>query len=164
MGRSEGFVHSKLPHDAIIHTREPEPARTRDEEQTSRGFEQFGLEAIAEQLQNLATRIENAANPVDEYNSAAISGAGSSAVLTVSPTYEYMPEKITSIIITGPAGSISLQLGDRIWALSIPASGVLVIAPVALMLGRSDSRILTPGAAGVFTLELMGIADRRFNI
>jgi hypothetical protein len=32
------------------------------------------------------------------------------------------------------------------------------------MLGRNDDRKLTPVAAGTYTLELMGIADRRFNI
>jgi hypothetical protein len=164
MGISEGLLHSKLPRDAVIHTRQPEPPKTGDVEETSGTFEKLGLEQIAEQLQALAARIENAANPVDEYNSAAITGAGSSAVLTVSPTYEYMPEKITSIIVTGPTGGITLQLGDRLWQLTIPVSGVLVIAPIALMLGRSDSRILTPASAGAYTLELMGIADRRFNI
>jgi hypothetical protein len=121
--------------------------------------------AIAEQLQSIARRIENAANPVDEYNSAAISGAGSSAVVSVQPTYEYMPEKIQAVIITGtPGANVTLQLGDRLWALVIPAAGILPIGPLALMLGRSDPRVLTPATPGVFTLELMGIADRRFNI
>jgi hypothetical protein len=48
--------------------------------------------------------------------------------------------------------------------MNIPATGILTIGYVALVLGRSDARVLTPAAAGVFTLELMGIADRWFNI
>jgi hypothetical protein len=140
------------------------PPETKDEEPEDTKFEQIGFRELREQLVALARRIENQANPVDEYNSAAISGAGSSAVITVQPTYEFMPEKITSIIVTGPTGGITLKLGDRTWALSIPASGVLVIAPVALMLGRTDDRILTPASAGAYTLELMGYADRRFAI
>jgi hypothetical protein len=165
MARIDGVIHRKLPPDAVIHTREPEPARTTDEETTSPGFERLGLQAMAEQLQSIARRIENAANPVDEYNSAAVTGAGSAAAVTVQPTYEYMPEKITAIVITGPpAAAVTLQLGDRLWALVIPAAGILPIGPVALMLSRSDARILTPATPGVFTLELMGIADRRFNI
>jgi hypothetical protein len=164
MARTDGLIHKKLPHDAVIHTRQPVNPTTSDEEQESRGYLELGLAAYAEQLKTLAETIENRSNLVDEYNTAAVTGAASSASVTVQPTYEYMPEKIESIVITGPPGAISLQLGDRIWAMNIPASGILTIGYVALVLGRSDARILTPAASGVYTLELMGIADRRFNI
>jgi hypothetical protein len=164
MARSDGLIHKKLPHDAVIHTRQPVEPTTSDQEQESAGFETLGMAAYAEQLRTLAETIENRSNLVDEYNTAAITGAASSASVVVQPTYEYMPEKIESIVITGPPGAISLQLGDRIWAMNIPATGILTIGDVALVLGRSDARVLTPAAAGVFTLELMGIADRRFNI
>lgn len=164
MARSEGLIHRKLPPDAVIHTRQPEKVEVTDEETGAAGFEKLGAQALLEQLVSIARNAENRANPVDEYNSAGVTGAGSSASITVQPTYEYMPEKIEAIIVTGPTGAISLQLGDRIWSLTIPASGILVIAPLALMLGRSDARILTPAAAGTYSLELMGIADRRFSI
>lgn len=164
MARYDGLVHKKLPPDAVIHTRQPVQPETTEQETAEPGFETLGLEKFGEQLQTIARAAENRANVVDEYNSAAVTGAGSSASVTVFPTYEYMPEKIESIIITGPTGLINLQLGDRLWALTIPATGILVIAPLALILGRSDPRILTPVAAGVFTLELMGVADRRFAI
>lgn len=164
MARSDGLIHRKLPPDAVIHTRQPVPPTTTDQEETSAGFETLGMAAFAEQMANLARSVENRADIVDEYNSAAVTGAGSSAVVEVFPTYEYMPEKIESILITGPAGAVTLQLGDRIWQLSIPATGFLLIGYCGVVIGRGDRRILTPAASGVYTLELMGIADRRFNI
>jgi hypothetical protein len=164
MARTDGLLHSKLPHDAVIHTRQPVEPTTKDEEPIAAKYEALGSEALLEQLTVIARAAENRANPVDEYNSAAVTGAGSSASVVVQPTYEFMPEKIEAIIITGPTGAVTLQLGDRIWQLNIPATGIIVIGAVALMLGRSDARILTPGAAGVYTLELMGVADRRFAI
>lgn len=278
MARSDGLIHRKLPPDSVIHTRQPVKPTTGDEEQESKSFDALGMEHFAEQVATLARTIENRANPVDEYNSAAVSGAASSASVIVQPTYEYMPEKIESIVVTGPAagqsatqpgltaanpaiGSVitsltlppgvytvnwtvtpqgtvgvaeknnfalyvngvpfttsinpqtagtstsqqavqlvltqasntvsvnvgqgaptstaqygavltalstgnlfTLQLGDRIWSLTLPPSGVMTIGYVALILGRSDPRILTPAAPGIWTLELMGIADRRFSI
>ena len=164
MARSDGLIHKKLPPDAVIHTRQPVPPTTTDQEQESAGYNTLGMAAFAEQMATIARTIENRANTVDEYNSAAVTGAGSSSVISVQPTYEYMPEKIESIVITGPPGAVTLTLGDRIWQLVIPAAGILMIARVGIILGRGDARILTPAAAGVYTLELMGIADRRFNI
>lgn len=165
MARSDGLLHKKLPPDSVIHTRQPVEPTTTDQEETSAGYETLGMAAFAEQMATLAKSIENRANAVDEYNSAAVTGAASSIAVVVQPTYEYMPEKIESIVITGPpSAAVTLQLGDRIWQLVIPATGILPIGYVALILGRTDARILTPAAAGVYTLELMGIADRRFNI
>lgn len=163
MARTDGLIHRKLPPDAVIHTRQPMPAGTGETDTEDVKFDLEGLQDLREQLTTIARAAENRANPVDEYNSAAISGAGSSASVTVQPTYEYMPEKIEAIIVSGPAGTVVLQLGDRLLNLVIPASGILVIAPIAMMLGRSDARILT-GPPGNYLLELMGIADRRFSI
>jgi hypothetical protein len=67
------------------------------------------------------------------------------------------------VLITGPTGGISVQLGDRVWNLTIPATGVIVIAPVAILLGRSDVRQLTATTPGEYTLELMGHADDRYQ-
>jgi len=164
MARSGGLVHHKLPPDAVIHTRQPEPLETEDEDQRPELYMRQGLAELNEQMKNMARSIENRADIVDEYNSAAITGAGSSASVTVFPTYEYMPEKIESIIITGPTGAVTLRLGDRIWQLTIPAAGILVIGYVGVVLGRQDDRILTPQTPGTYTLELCGIADRRFSI
>jgi len=277
MARTDGLIHSKLPHDAVIHTRQPVRPETKDEEAASLGFTREGYELLSEQVANLARAIENRSNLVDEYNTAAISGAGSSASVVVQPTFEYMPEKIESIVITGPAlgssillagttgtglsagsliagpvaltpgsytinwstlpggtvgaaeknnyglyvngvlvqqssnpqnagtttsqlpyqlttsvpvtltvnvvntptstasysisgtinptgNGVQLQLGDRIWQLVIPPSGILTIGYTGIVLSRTDARILTPGSPGVYTLELCGIADKRFNI
>lgn len=163
--RHGGIVHHKLPPGTPISTRQPVNPMTGDDnpDLTHQEREEHALHELNKQIGNLARQIENVAFPVDEYNSAGVSGAASSASITVQPTYEYMPEKITSIIVTGPAGVVSLKLGDRIWPLTIPATGILVIAPLALMLGRSDDRILTPAVPGTYSLELMGYADRRFS-
>lgn len=60
--------------------------------------------------------------------------------------------------------TMTLQLGDRVWSLTMPASGVLIIAPIAVMLQRSDLRQLTVSAPGEYSLELMGYADTRGNL
>lgn len=57
-----------------------------------------------------------------------------------------------------------LQLGDRVWNLTMPASGILTISPIAVMLNRSDLRQLTVTSPGEYTLELMGYADTRGNL
>jgi hypothetical protein len=164
MARSDGLIHKKLPPDAVIHTRQPVKPETGDAELESVSFDALGLAELREQLSVLARGIENRSNPVDEYNSGNISGAGSSTSVIVQPTYEFMPEKIVAIIVSGPAGQINLILGDRNLTLVIPASGLLVIAPVQMLLGRTDTRTLTAATPGVYFLELMGWADRRFKI
>jgi len=156
--------HRKLPPGTVLHTRQPMPPGTTDEEREQPGFEELALKQFASAVGVIARMAENRGSPVDEYNSAAITGAGSSASVSVQPTYELMPEKIEGIIVTGPTGAITLTLGDRIWSLTIPASGILVIAPIAIRLGRTDVRQLTSGTPGTYTLELMGIGDRRFSV
>lgn len=160
--RSGGIVHHRLPAGTAISTRQPENPRTDDEEPEARTSERLSLLHLRRQLERIARLADNAGHPVDEYNTAS-SVAGTATVITVQPTYEFMPEKITSIIVTGPTGSITLQLGDRVWTLTIPASGVLVIAPISMLLDRTDDRILRAGTPGAYTLELMGIADKRFE-
>jgi hypothetical protein len=140
------------------------PVGTTEQDTEAIRHELLALHDVREQLATIARAAENRANLVDEYNSANISGAASSAQVQVFAQYEYMPEKIESIIVAGVAGSVTLQIGDRQLALTIPASGLLVVAPVAMLLGRNDPRTLTPGTPGVYFLELMGIADRRFKI
>lgn len=64
----------------------------------------------------------------------------------------------------GTPGVFQLQLGDRTWNLELNNSGLLVIAPIKLWLGRDDPRILTSNTPGEWTLELMGHADTRGNL
>lgn len=120
---------------------------------------------FSEALGKIARQAENRASPVDEYNTVPLTGAASESILTVMPQYEYVPEKIESILVTGPAAaSIIVTVGDRQWSLVIPASGLLPIGPVAILLGRNDPRQLTCATPGTFTMELMGVADARFNV
>lgn len=54
----------------------------------------------------------------------------------------------------------TLALGSHVWNnLALPASGILVVAPVAIPLSRSAPRQLTSATAGDWTLELMGYAE-----
>jgi hypothetical protein len=119
---------------------------------------------MQEALGTLARLTENRGNPVDEYQTAPITGAASESTLTVQPTYEMMNEKIVGVIVNGPPStSITIQLGDRQWPVVIPASGILVIAPIALILGRNDDRKIIAQTPGNYFLELMGYADARFK-
>ncbi len=165
MARHDGLIHSKLPPDSRITVRGSNaPIGAQDVEEFTPEYIAAGMLAMREALGNIARNAENRSNPVDEYNSAPITGAATESVVTVLPTYEYMPEKIESVIIGGPAGAVTLQLGDRVLPLAIPVAGILVIAPVAMILGRNDLRQLSAATPGIYFLELMGVADRRFKI
>lgn len=137
------------------------PIRTENvEQQVSPEFVLNSLDALRASLGTLARLIENRGYPVDEYQT----GTGTGTVVSLNPTYEYMMERIESVIITGPPSSqITVQLGDRFWSLVIPAAGVLPIAPLGVILGRSDIRQLTAQTSGQYTMELMGYGQRRFE-
>lgn len=161
-----GTRHSKLPYDAVIRPRSAAntPIRAEDAEyETATEYLMAGFRRLQEALGEVARQTENRGHLVDEYNTAGISGAATESTLSLQPTYELMPEKIESIIVTGPAGAVTLTLGDRIWAVTIPASGILVISPIAIILGRSDVRQLVAQTPGQYGLELMGVSDSRFT-
>jgi hypothetical protein len=150
-----------------FHTRDTDaPIRAEDADiAQSPEYIASGFRRLREALGELARQTENRGNPVDEYNTTPITGAATESVVTVLPTYEYMPEKIEAIVVTGPpAASVTLILGDRQWPVIIPAAGILPIGPLAIILGRSDPRQLVAQTPGIYSLELMGIADRRFGI
>jgi hypothetical protein len=159
-----GLSHDKLPPGAEVYVRDTgAPIRADDEEHFSPEFVAKGLIQLREAFQDLARRSENHAHPVDEYNTCPLGGTSSVTALTLLPTYEMMPEKILSVLIVGPpAAVITVTLGDRVWPLTLPASGVLPIGPVALILGRSDTRQLSAQTTGQYFMELMGFADARF--
>lgn len=162
----QGREHSKLPPGAAVHVRDKEtPIRADDEEQFSPEFVASGLLDLREQLKNLARQTENRSHPVDEYNTASLTGASTTAVVTLLPTYEYMPEKIISVLVAGPpAAAVTLVLGDRQIPIVIPAAGLIPIGPLGMILGRNDPRQLISATPGTYFLELMGWADQRFNI
>jgi hypothetical protein len=141
------------------------PIRTEDVEQISPEYIAAGLLRIREALNDIARQTENRSNPVDEYNTASLSGAATTTVVTLQPTYEYMPEKIMAVLVGGPpASSVTLVLGDRSLPLVIPAAGILPIGPLGIILGRNDPRQLIAQTPGAYFLELMGWADKRYNI
>lgn len=114
---------------------------------------------LKNQMARLAQMIEDQSRPVDEYQPMTLTAEATQNV-TVPPQWE-VTEKITSIIITGPPGPVTVQLGDRTWNLVIPASQILPIAPISLILSRQDARILTAATPGQYNLELMGHCDER---
>jgi len=156
--------HSKLPHDAEIHTRQPERVQVPDKDMPVEQYIAVGLAMLASKQEEFARRVDNRAHIVDEYQTETIVG-DSQTTITLQATYDFMPEKIESIIINGPASaSFTLQLGDRFWSMVMPASGILTIGYVAVLLGRNDPRILTASTSGDWFFELMGVADQRFTI
>jgi hypothetical protein len=164
MAHMFGQRHSKLPTGSVIHTRQPEQPITPDTEIESTRYMLAALTKVHEQLDNLARLTENRSHVVDEYQPETLA-TDTETQISVIPTYEYMNEKIESVIVTGPpSATVTLQLGDRFWSLVIPASGILVIGYIGILLGRNDPRVLTASVAGDYGLELCGVADRRYNI
>jgi hypothetical protein len=150
-----------------MHVRDKEtPIRAADEEQFSPEFLAAGLMEMRESLGRLARVIENRSHPVDEYNTATLSGGvGVGAIVNLLPTYDQMNEKIIAAIVAGPpAASVTLVLGDRNIPMVIPAAGIIPVGPMGMILGRNDPRQLIAATPGAYFLELMGWADRRYNI
>ena len=56
---------------------------------------------------------------------------------------------------------VIVQLGDRVWNLTIPFTGVLELSPKKLILAYQDIRQLTAAIPGAYSLELLGVADVR---
>lgn len=119
----------------------------------------LALVHLKEQLASAAKQLQDRARPVDSYRVQTLIPDAESTV-TVQPAYEGV-ERITSILVTGPPGPVTIQLGDRVWPVIIPATQILVIAPVQIELGRNDVRQLTAGTPGDFNMEIMGFADTR---
>jgi hypothetical protein len=55
----------------------------------------------------------------------------------------------------------TLQLGDRVWNLVLPSSGIMVIGCDPMTLERNDPRILSSSIAGPWGLEIIGFGDVR---
>jgi hypothetical protein len=147
--------------DHRIFQRQVPPVEAPDIDQAPNQYIVKGLLKMHEQLQNLARQADDRSRLVDEYRTQTLV-ADSELSITVQPQFDYMAERIESVLVTGPAGAVTLQLGDRFWSLVIPASGIIVIAPVSFLLQRNDYRILTSVTPGDYGLELMGWADERY--
>ena len=142
-----------------IHGRNPGKVETNDIEKVPLKYVALAMLHLRNQMANLAKMAEDNSRPVDEYNKQTLAPE-SETILTIQPDWE-VTEVIKSVMITGPTGAVVVQLGDRTWNITIPASGFVVIAPVAFFLSRSDVRQLTASTAGEYTLELMGHCDNR---
>lgn len=142
-----------------IGLRQPEPITSKDIEEKPLKFIALALTALQRQFRRAATALEDRSQAVDEYQSQTPTGPVTNSI-TLQPQYE-SNERITSILVIGPAGTCTVTLGDRVMPLTIPASGFLLIAPVSMFLGRDDLRQLTTATAGQINLILGGYADTR---
>lgn len=122
-------------------------------------FFALAMTDLKAQMAKVAQMIEDQSRPVDEYQPMTLTAEATQNV-SVPPQWE-VTEKIHSVLILGPAGPVTVQLGDRTWNLVIPASQFLLISPVLLILSRQDARILTAATPGQYNLELMGYCDER---
>jgi hypothetical protein len=150
---------TKLPSDGRLPLRQQSGISAQDIEQAPLKYMALALTHLHEQIASLAKMAQDNSRPVDEYTPQTLSTEAESLIY-VQPDWD-MDELIESVVIVGPPGNVQLQLGDRTWPLTIPATGFIVIAPIAMRLSRSDNRFLTASAAGNYTVELMGHADNR---
>lgn len=149
--------------DGQVNIRNVSQIGVQDIEQEPMKYVALALVHLRKSVQDLVIMIEDRSRSVDAYQPQEYLAGSSSSNIELQPQWE-AGETITSIIITGPAGAVTLQLGDRFWPLTIPASGVIVIAPIKLYLDRSDRRILSFSTPGAYSLELMGYGDTRGNV
>jgi hypothetical protein len=157
-----GTVHRAERPSHVVYGRNPVPTQAADAEILAPAeFVANAFAQIKRDIRNIAKMIQDVGRPVDEYN-AQEWNADAEITLNILPQWEFA-EKIESIIVVGPAGACTLQLGDRVWPLVIPASGILTIAPVGVMLDRTDIRQLTAASPGAYSVELMGYADTRWS-
>jgi hypothetical protein len=159
-GYGQSYVpRAKLPPEGRVPLRQLDTVSAQDIELQPMKYLALALIHLRNQLDNLAQQIANKSRPFDEYLPQTPQNISVTSV-TLQPAFE-STERVETIIITGPAGAVTLQLGDRFWQLTIPASGFLILSPVKVILERSDNRILTSATPGNYTLELMGYADER---
>lgn len=144
------------------HLRQPEKVQVPDIEQAPMKYIALALVHLRNAFSRVPEMLEDNSRPVDEYRVQTIS-PDSETTFTLQPQWE-APELIRSILVTGPTGQVTLQLGQRFWNLTIPAEGFILLSPLWLQLNRTDQRILTAQTEGEYTLELMGHADGRGNL
>lgn len=141
------------------HLRQPQQVQVPDIEQAPLKYIALALVHLRNSFSKVPKMLEDNSRPVDEYSTQS-NVAESFLTLTVQPQWE-QTELIRAILITGPAGACTLQLGQRFWNLTIPVAGYILISPIWLQLGRVEPRIITGNVAGNYSLELMGHVDER---
>lgn len=118
------------------------------------------VEILKDAMRQITVFLDNATRLIDEHQGGQ-SFSELSTSIDVLPDFE-TGELIESIIIVAPpAAAVNVTLGSRHWALVIPATGFLVIAPVAIRLDQRDQRNLSCNTPGLLFMELMGHRDRK---
>jgi hypothetical protein len=127
-------------------------------------FVMVALARIHKNISKLARTLDDVSRPVDEYQvNATYSVVEGVTTVEVLPQYDIYAEKITGVLVTGPASTaFTLQLGDRSFGLLTDAQGRMLLPQTGFMLSRNDRRILTSATGGNWTLELFGFADERY--
>lgn len=146
----------------------PRMPPTRAQDETPVGEEGWLREAVIRlerSISDATSLIEDNSHRVDEFQNLS-SVAESVTSVQTTPDYDMYDAIIEAVVVTGPTtGNVpfTLQLGKRIWSLQLPATGILVLSPLKMSLGRDDQRLLTSATAGPWALELMGYADIRYR-
>lgn len=154
-----GFPRPRIQPGGEEHLRQPSQVQVPDIEQAPLKYIALALVHLRNAFSAVPKMLEDNSKPVDEYRVQTLA-PDSETGLSLLPQWE-SAELIRSVLITGPTGSITVQLGDRVWNLTIPASGFILISPLWLQLARDEPRTLTSATPGDYTMELMGHADER---
>jgi hypothetical protein len=119
---------------------------------------------LTRSVERMARNIQDKSRRVDEKRVQTLA-ADSETQVILTPQFERLGEIIEAIIVGGsPAATCTVKLGERVWNLTIPATGILVIAPVGITLDYEDDRFLISTTAGEWFLELTGYADVRNRV
>lgn len=145
-----------------ITPRHPVPtAAELDEFEPAQRYLYFAMRQAAAESRRLRMVAEDKSRPVDEYSIS--TSTETQSTVEVLPQFEFFSERIEAILITcNPPQTVTVQLGDRQWPVIVPASGIVVIAPISMLLDRNMRRIATTSPAAELTMELMGWADERY--
>ena len=157
----EAYQPRKSGPGTPVFLRQPEDVDTRDLELKPYKYIALALVHLRNAFARVPVMLEDNSRPVDLFYPQTFQSAGLTQQVILQPQWE-TAVKIKYVMITGPSGNnITVQLGDRIWPLTIPATGFILIGPVAFFLARTDPQILWSATVANYTMELMGNADSR---
>lgn len=145
-----------------ITPRQPIPVPTEFHEwEPPQRYIYYAMKQAAQEMRRLRMQLEDRTRPVDEYNIS--SSTQAQTICEVQPQFDQFSERIESILLTcSPPQTVMLQLGDRQFPVIMPATGVIVLGPLSMLLDRNMRRIATTTPAAEITMELMGWADERY--
>lgn len=143
-----------------VNIRQPARVTTEDIDKAPMRYIALALTHLHSVMAKLPGMIEDHSKPVDEYRPVSLA-ADSTSGFAVQPQWE-VGEIITSILVTGPISTgFQLVLGDRTLNLFTNAQGFCILAPISMILDRSDPRSISSATPGQWVFELMGHADSR---